>query len=1058
MNGDLGLGIVVSMKDAFTRNAQKIQGAMMDLDATVAASSERMSRNMDRIQKGTMMVGAGLSLLAIPTALIASTAATQKALGELSSLGVEDLTAIEDAAESFTNKWSGANKADFIGATYDVKSALSNLSDEAVGVFTQMAALTGKATKASTQEMVGTFTTAYGIFKPIMADMTDMEWATAFSGAMSQTVASFKTNGTQMADAIKNIGAVAAASNVPLEEQLAVLGQLQTTMPGSEAGTLYKAFIMKAAEAGKGLGLSFVDSMGKLKGVVPILQEIQGKFPDLSQAAAQVELKKAFGSDEAVKFILQMSAGVESLDANIQNVAGAMKTGTVVTEKMANAMNQDVGAGWDLIKQQFHNLSEILGKTLLPVVQPVMKGISSVILFLQRLAKSMPNITRAVLTFSMALGGILVVAGAATSAIGMIGIMLPAIQAGIAAIGTVAASVGAAISTYFLPVIAVVGAIVLAVYILKKAWESNFGGIRDFVVGVWDNIKLAFEGIRVLISSLSGGVGQMSADLAGKLQKAGLMGFVITVFKVYYRIREYLRGLWEAFSSSFAAIRSTLEPVVTGLVDAFSDLFGAFGNILETLGIISSAADASSFNSFGTVLGSFLGTLAQVGAYLVRFMFMPLTIAVKLIAWVTKGITGFVKTTAEGFVIAGKWAAKFLLPVRMVISLIETIGQVVKTAFDVFSGNITAVQGLQNIGSAVLNYMLTPFYWAKDAISGVFGFIQGLFVSVGQLFISIGNSFLNGFMNLPLVGTLRSIFNGVSGFLNGELHGSLFESGKKVLSTFADGVKATVMAPVNAIKSGLGKIREFLPFSDAKIGPLSTLTASGQALLGTIAGGMEKAENVPAQAMEGSASGIMQMFSQMWTALTQGAGVAATDVSAALGSVDGSIQSHINPPKAAPSNGLFSGITQNIQGVLNLAPKLNGVLIPKMLQAALALTPVMAGELPALSSSLPISTSEIHQDYSQNIPVPFGKEPANTSAKPFEPVPSPIRASQGAESVQNQDMASIRLQLQEIVTALSALGNRPIDVSVTTNIDGRKVAESVFREMQDRKIRNYETL
>jgi hypothetical protein len=76
--------------------------------------------------------------------------------------------------------------------------------------------MTAKATKATTQEMVGTFTTAYGIFQPIMADMNDMEWATAFSGAMAQTVASFKTNGTQMADAIKNIGAVAEGSTPEL--------------------------------------------------------------------------------------------------------------------------------------------------------------------------------------------------------------------------------------------------------------------------------------------------------------------------------------------------------------------------------------------------------------------------------------------------------------------------------------------------------------------------------------------------------------------------------------------------------------------------------------------------------------------------------------------------------------------------------------------------------------------------------------------------------------------------------------------------------------------------
>jgi len=52
MNGDLGLGIVVSMKDAFSQNAQRIRGSMMDLDSTVADASERMTRNLDRIQQG----------------------------------------------------------------------------------------------------------------------------------------------------------------------------------------------------------------------------------------------------------------------------------------------------------------------------------------------------------------------------------------------------------------------------------------------------------------------------------------------------------------------------------------------------------------------------------------------------------------------------------------------------------------------------------------------------------------------------------------------------------------------------------------------------------------------------------------------------------------------------------------------------------------------------------------------------------------------------------------------------------------------------------------------
>ena len=48
MNDDLGLGIIVSLKDAFTQNAQRISGAMNSLDSTVAAASERMSVKIGR--------------------------------------------------------------------------------------------------------------------------------------------------------------------------------------------------------------------------------------------------------------------------------------------------------------------------------------------------------------------------------------------------------------------------------------------------------------------------------------------------------------------------------------------------------------------------------------------------------------------------------------------------------------------------------------------------------------------------------------------------------------------------------------------------------------------------------------------------------------------------------------------------------------------------------------------------------------------------------------------------------------------------------------------------
>jgi len=862
MNGDLGLGVVVSMKDAFSQNAARVQTSMQSLDATVAASSERMTRNLDRIQKGTMMIGAGLALMALPVGLVASTAATQKALGELSSLGVKDLRAIEDAAESFTNTWSGSTKAEFITAAYDVRSALSGLTDEAVGSFTAMAALTGKATKATTEEMVGTFTTAYGIFKPIMQDMSDAQWAKTFAGAMAQTVASFKTNGRQMADAIKNIGAVAASSNVPLQEQLAILGQLQTTMPGSEAGTLYKAFIMKAAEAGEKLGLSFIDSTGRLKGIIPILQEIKGHFPDLSQAAAQVEIKKAFGSDEAVKFLLQMSQGVGALETNIQSVARAMKTGTAVTEEMAQAMNMDIGSQFKLLWQQIGNLSEILGRTLLPVVTPIIQGISKAVLFFQKLAKSMPGLTRVVLTLSMALGAVLVVVGGVIAAAGTIGLMLPAIKAGLAAMGAAVAGVGSAFATYFLPVVAIIGGVVLAVYLLKRAWETNFGGIRDTILGAWEKVKLVFNGIRELISSLSGGSGRMSAELAKKLEAAGLMGLVVTVFRIYYRVRQFLTGLWQAFSNAFGKIRAILEPAVRALMQAYGALYKAVFSVLEIFGLAASSADASSYRSLGETLGTVLGVIAKVGAYLLKFVIFNLVAVVKVVTWVVRAVVWLGKTIVTAFIEAGKFIYKFFLPIRLLVQALRMVGRVVYTVWQVLTGDLSVVDGLKSIGSAVFDFLATPFRWARDVIVGVWNSIKGLFSSIGRFFTAIASSLVAAFMDLPLVRTLRDVFGAVRSFFSGDT--TFFEAGKRLLIALGKGIWSAVTYPFELLKKALGWLRKLLPFSDAETGPLSSLSNSGAAILKTLAKGMLGVLSLPGKILGMALKGMFSAVRWVW--------------------------------------------------------------------------------------------------------------------------------------------------------------------------------------------------
>ncbi len=1077
MSEDLGLGVVVSMKDAFSQNAGRVQSSMQSLDQTVAASSERMTRNMDRIQKGAMLMGAGLALMALPVGLVASTAATQKALGELSSLGVQDLQAIEDAAESFTNTWAGSSKAEFITASYDVRSALSGLTDEAVGSFTAMAALTGKATKATTEEMVGNFTTAYGIFKPIMAELSDAEWAQTFAGAMAQTVASFKTNGRQMADAIKNIGAVAASSNVPLEEQLAILGQLQTTMPGSEAGTLYKAFIMKAAEAGEKLGLSMVDSSGRLKGIIPILKEIQGKFPDLSQAAAQVEIKKAFGSDEAVKFLLQMSQGVGALETNIRSVEQAMRTGTAVTEQMARSMNLDIGARLKLVGQQIGNLAEILGRTLLPVVTPVLDAISRGIVFFQGLARAVPGLNRVLLTLSIGLGAVLTVVGGAIAAVGTIGLMLPAIKAGLAAMGLSIAGVGSAFAAYFLPVVAIIGGVVLAVTLLKRAWESNFGGIRDMILGVWGRIKLVFGAIRALISSLTGGMGEMSAELAQKLEQAGLLGLVVAVFRVYYRVRQFLGGLREAFSSAFGKIGTILEPPVRALVAAFGRLFQAIGSVTSIFSLAAESADASSFRTLGATLGAVLGVIAQIGGYLLKFVVYGLVGVIEVVAWVVRAFIGLGKVIVTALIEAGQYLYKFFLPLRLLAQALLLMGRVAATLWQVLTGDLSVLDGLKAIGRAVVDFLATPFRWARDVVAGIWGVLQALFSTVSGFFYSVAATLVRVFMDLPLVGTLTVVFSAVKSFLAGDT--TFFEAGKRILIALGKGIWSAATYPFELFKQALGRLRSLLPFSDAQTGPLSNLTASGSAILQTLAQGMRGVAGLPVRVLSGVFAGLGTTAIQGWQSL-QSLGTSAlgalvapfhgiADVASAawnritttavrawsgLKSMAGSAVAWMKEPFAGlarAASSTWNQVRNVVGGGATLLERVAGGVAqaaPAMLAGTLALTPVVAGQVPQAGAAV------------------FGTEPTVVASRPAAPpeasrllaetrgalTPSPA-AAYGVPAGEN-----LRSILEAVLGKLDALAERPIDVSVTTLLDGRQVAQSVYRDIRERKIKNYETL
>ncbi|MCG8550440.1 MAG: phage tail tape measure protein, partial [Desulfobacterales bacterium] len=310
---------------------------------------------------GLIMTTVGAGVLNMMTGAAMATVPTQKALGKLSSLGIQDLAALEQAGVDFSSTWSGTTTAQYLAAAYDIKSGISSLTDTGVAEYARLAAITGKATKSTTAEMTSLFATGYGIYKDMYAGMSDMDFGQVFSAGISASVNSFKTTGSGMAKAISALGATAATAKVPLAEQLSILGMLQATMTSGEAGAKYKALIQSAAGAGQALNLEFMDANNQLLSLPQILTALQSKYGTTLDAMEKMEIKKAFGTDKAVDVIDQLYSKVGDLTTNIAGLDKAMGQGAAFSEQMAMAMNVDIGAGMELLAQRWQNLVVVIG-------------------------------------------------------------------------------------------------------------------------------------------------------------------------------------------------------------------------------------------------------------------------------------------------------------------------------------------------------------------------------------------------------------------------------------------------------------------------------------------------------------------------------------------------------------------------------------------------------------------------------------------------------------------------------------------------------------------------
>ncbi len=347
----------------------RVSGPAKGMMTTMDSVTTNIQGGMRKIGYGTAgLVGAGMAL----DRLIAPAKEMRTALGTLESLGVEEL-ALKNLRDTALNTGVefGKNSVDIVNASYKLQSAIGNLKGDELSDLVNKSTLLATATKGgleSTNSFVGQ------MFN-IHEKEADMIGKTAFMNKLisktSKAVQLFNTDGDKMGEAMKNIGKQATAMKVPLSEQLAVMGFLQNTMiEGSRSGTAYTAFLANINKAETTLGMKFTDTAGAALPMLEIIGKLEAKFGDLSKAADQRLMQKAFGK-RGQQLLSAMAGSLGTFEGHLTKIQNANGLDGVYT--MAAAITDP----WDQASQSISNthtkFAEFVLKALLPVYTWVAK-------------------------------------------------------------------------------------------------------------------------------------------------------------------------------------------------------------------------------------------------------------------------------------------------------------------------------------------------------------------------------------------------------------------------------------------------------------------------------------------------------------------------------------------------------------------------------------------------------------------------------------------------------------------------------------------------------------
>ncbi|ELY4749110.1 phage tail tape measure protein, partial [Cronobacter sakazakii] len=464
----------------------------------------------------------------------------------------------------------GASAVEFVNSTAEISGAIDGLTSTDLPQVTKVAntlAFALKATSSETAEFMGQM---FANFRSDAERLGKVQFAEQLAGKMAYMRQTFGVEMGAIKDLMEGARGVGTNFNIGLDEQLAVLGQLNRTL-GSEASSAYEGFMTGAIDGAKKLGLSFTDMQGNILSMPEMLMKLQGKYGKSLEGnlKAQAELDEAFGDSSAV--VKQLYGNVALLQRNINELGGA--DGLKRTQEMAAKMVKP----WDRFVQILKAIQTVIGLTLVPVLYPLLNRLADMGQTFARWMQIFPNIARVVGYAALAILGFAAAGASANIILGLSSFILTGLKALWYAVT--------------LPVRLFTGAVWLARGAIV-AWNAMLGVLRGVLLAVRIAAVLAGVGINFMswpvlliigaIALLVAGcwllVKHWDAIKAAVMETAAFQAVVAAVKWVadmFGKAWQFIAEGWEAFTKLLSGFSpaAALADMAIGIVNVFSNIW-----------------------------------------------------------------------------------------------------------------------------------------------------------------------------------------------------------------------------------------------------------------------------------------------------------------------------------------------------------------------------------------------------------------------------------------------------------------------------------------------------